>query len=84
MEPGAMARASKTQRDGNGFVSGSGEVRGAGAPVGWAADGGAHLVQVNRDLLQPLDVKVNTEIQRIRKQEREQLQEPPQTICLFD
>lgn len=47
--------------------------------------GGAHLVQINRDLLQPLDVKVNPEIQPLDLNAGEgAAEEPPQPICLFD
>lgn len=46
---------------------------------------GIHVVHVNENLLRPLDVKIDPEIQRIRRQEREQMKSlNNQFTCLID
>ncbi|XP_050571946.1 LOW QUALITY PROTEIN: keratin, type II cytoskeletal 2 epidermal-like [Cygnus atratus] len=46
---------------------------------------GIHVVHVNESLLQPLDVKIDPEMQHIRRQEREQLKSlNNQFACLID
>ncbi|XP_009878353.1 PREDICTED: keratin, type II cytoskeletal 1-like [Charadrius vociferus] len=53
-----------------GSICGGGSGYGGGGSSG---SGGIHAVHVNESLLQPLDVKINPEIQHVRKQEREQM-----------
>ncbi|XP_021234762.1 keratin, type II cytoskeletal 75-like [Numida meleagris] len=65
----------------------SGEGRGRGSMLGFRGCGreGIRAVHVNENLLRPLDVKIDPEIQHIRRQEREQMRSlNNQFACLID
>ncbi|KAM6215251.1 keratin, type II cytoskeletal 2 epidermal [Rhynchocyon petersi] len=62
---------------GGGRFGGGGGIGGFGRPGGFGPGGfpggGIHEVSINQSLLQPLDVKVDPEIQNVKSQEREQI-----------
>ncbi|KAM5332464.1 keratin, type II cytoskeletal 2 epidermal [Glossophaga mutica] len=62
---------------GGGRMGGGGGFGGSGGPGGFGPGGfpggGIHEVSVNQSLLQPLNVKVDPEIQNVKAQEREQI-----------
>ncbi|NXG16074.1 K2C75 protein, partial [Grallaria varia] len=55
-----------------GFLGG-GSVYGVAANLGYGALGGIHEVSVNQSLLKPLNLEIDPNIQRIRKEEKEQI-----------
>ncbi|XP_068266814.1 keratin, type II cytoskeletal 1-like [Nyctibius grandis] len=55
------------------FGGGSGYGGGSSGHGGSMSAGGIRVVHINESLLQPLDVKIDREIQHFRKQEREQM-----------
>ncbi|XP_016056589.1 PREDICTED: keratin, type II cytoskeletal 2 epidermal isoform X3 [Miniopterus natalensis] len=62
---------------GGGRMGGGGGFGGFGGPGGFGPGGypggGIHEVSINQSLLQPLNVKVDPEIQNVKSQEREQI-----------
>uniref|UniRef100_A0A8C9FCM5 IF rod domain-containing protein n=1 Tax=Pavo cristatus TaxID=9049 RepID=A0A8C9FCM5_PAVCR len=68
-------------------VRANGEGGRHGSMLGFRGCGreGIRAVHVNQDLLRPLDVKIDPEIQRVRRQEREQMRSlNNQFACLID